>query len=58
MPKVCDKEFSYTDAGKKAAKKYAEKTGKKMTNKGYKGGKTVKPLDYQSLVKKKFGGRV
>jgi hypothetical protein len=30
MPKVGKKEFSYTKAGKKKAKAYAKKTGKKM----------------------------
>jgi|TARA_R100001530_G_scaffold133710_1_gene107518 hypothetical protein len=32
MPKVGNKHFSYSDKGKKAAKKYAKKTGRKMTN--------------------------
>tara|TARA_R110000824_G_scaffold10036_1_gene44466 strand:- start:15514 stop:15639 length:126 start_codon:yes stop_codon:yes gene_type:complete len=31
MPKVGGKKFSYGTAGKKAAKKYAKKTGKKVT---------------------------
>ena len=31
MPKVGTKKFSYTKAGKTAAKKYAKKKGKKMT---------------------------
>ncbi len=31
MPKVGKKEFPYTTKGKAAAKKYAKKTGKKMT---------------------------
>tara|TARA_R100000278_G_scaffold109015_1_gene85921 strand:- start:1631 stop:1750 length:120 start_codon:yes stop_codon:yes gene_type:complete len=39
MPKVGGKKFSYTKAGKTAAKKYAKRTGKKMTKtktrKGY-----------------------
>ena len=30
MPKVGDKNFKYTPAGKKAAKAYAKKTGKKL----------------------------
>jgi len=30
MPKVGKKKFSYTDKGKKAAKKYAKKVGKKV----------------------------
>lgn len=30
MPKVGSKKFSYTPKGKKAAKSYAKKTGKKM----------------------------
>ncbi len=30
MPNVGGKKFSYTKAGKMAAKKYAKKTGKKM----------------------------
>ena len=31
MPKVGNKHFAYTKAGKKAAKSYAKKTGKKVT---------------------------
>ena len=31
MPKVGGKKFSYTKAGKKAAKSYAKKAGKKIT---------------------------
>ena len=31
MPKVGKRQFSYTSKGKAAAKKYAKKTGKKMT---------------------------
>ena len=31
MPKVCGKKFSYTAKGKAAAKKYAKKTGKKVS---------------------------
>jgi hypothetical protein len=30
MPKVGKKKFSYTKKGKKAAKKYAKKSGKKV----------------------------
>ena len=30
MPKVGTKKFAYTDKGKKAAKAYAKKTGKKL----------------------------
>ena len=33
MPKVGKKHFSYSLAGKKAAKRYAKKTGKKVTHK-------------------------
>tara|TARA_Y100001949_G_scaffold43162_1_gene35472 strand:+ start:412 stop:525 length:114 start_codon:yes stop_codon:yes gene_type:complete len=33
MPKVGKKHFSYSKAGKKAAKRYAKKTGKKVTHK-------------------------
>mgnify|MGYP003153933795 CR=1 FL=1 len=33
MPKVGKKHFSYTVAGKKAAKSYAKKTGKKVSYK-------------------------
>lgn len=33
MPMVGKKKFSYTKKGKKAAKAYAKKTGKKMKNK-------------------------
>jgi len=32
MPKVGGKHFSYSQKGKTAAKRYAKKTGKKMTN--------------------------
>ncbi len=35
MPKVGKKHFSYTPKGRTAAKKYAKKTGKKMTKKKY-----------------------
>ena len=34
MPKVGKKKFSYTEKGKKAAKSYAKKSGKKV-KKGY-----------------------
>ena len=33
MPRVGRKHFSYSKAGKKAAKRYAKKTGKKVTHK-------------------------
>ena len=33
MPKVGGKKFSYTKKGKAAAKKYAKRTGKRMTKK-------------------------
>jgi len=33
MPKVGRKHFSYSKAGKKAAIRYAKKTGKKVTHK-------------------------
>ena len=33
MPKVGKKHFSYTKAGNKAARKYAEKTGVRVTKK-------------------------
>jgi hypothetical protein len=33
MPKVGNRHFSYTKAGKSAARAYAKKTGKKVTNK-------------------------
>jgi|TARA_R110000765_G_scaffold422820_1_gene530938 hypothetical protein len=33
MPSVGRKHFSYSKAGKKAAKRYAKKTGKKVTHK-------------------------
>lgn len=39
MPQVGNKKFAYTDAGKAAAKKEAEKTGKKMTSAYKEGGK-------------------
>ena len=32
MPTVGKKKFGYTKAGKKAAKSYAKKTGKKVTS--------------------------
>ena len=32
MPKVGGKHFSYSAKGRKAAKSYAKKTGKKVTN--------------------------
>jgi hypothetical protein len=32
MPKVGKRHFSYSAKGKAAAKRYAKKTGKKMTN--------------------------
>ena len=35
MPKVGRKKFPYTARGKKAAKSYAKKTGKKVKSKGY-----------------------
>ena len=31
MPKVGEKHFSYSEKGKKAAKKYSKKTGKKVS---------------------------
>jgi|TARA_R110000824_G_scaffold370565_1_gene560188 hypothetical protein len=58
MPKVNGKEFPYTKEGMREAKAYAKKTGKKITNEGYKGGKSIKVENYQDLVKKKFGGRL
>lgn len=33
MPKVGNKHFAYTEKGKKAAKEYAKKSGKKMSHK-------------------------
>jgi len=33
MPRVGKKHFSYSKKGKQAAKKYAKKTGKKITKK-------------------------
>ena len=38
MPKVGNKMFSYTKAGKKKAKEYAKKTGQSISSYGY-GGK-------------------
>jgi len=35
MPKVGTKKFAYNKKGKKAAKAYAKKTGKKVKSKGY-----------------------
>jgi len=37
MPKVGNKHFSYSPKGRAAAKAYAKKTGKKMTDKEKKG---------------------
>lgn len=34
MPKVGDRKFGYGKAGKKAAKRYAKKTGKRVTMAG------------------------
>ena len=33
MPKAGKKKFPYTEKGKKAAKKYAKKTGRKVSSK-------------------------
>lgn len=41
MPKVGNKSFPYTKAGKKAAKTHAKKTGQNMTS-AYKSGGGVK----------------
>ena len=38
MPRVGKKHFSYTAAGKAAAKRHASKTGKKVTKTKKKGG--------------------
>jgi hypothetical protein len=35
MPTVGKKKFAYTEEGKKAAKAYAKKTGKKVSSKSY-----------------------
>ena len=35
MPKVGKKKFPYTKTGKKAAKSYAKRTGKKVNSKKY-----------------------
>ena len=35
MPKVGKKKFPYTKKGKRAAKKYAKKTGRKVSKKRY-----------------------
>ena len=35
MPTVVKKKFPYTEKGKKAAKKYAKKTGRKVSSKRY-----------------------
>jgi len=35
MPKVGKKKFPYTKKGKQAAKKYAKKTGRKISKKRY-----------------------
>jgi hypothetical protein len=37
MPKVGNRHFSYSAAGRKAANAYAKKTGKKVTNTRKKG---------------------
>ena len=52
MPKVGTKKFGYTKAGKAAAKKYAKRTGKKITKASpkkrgrYAKGKTAKLSRY------------
>ena len=43
MPKVGGKKFSYSKAGRQAAKAYAKRTGKTMTL-GKKGSKRKSPL--------------
>lgn len=37
MPKVGNRHFSYSEKGRKAARAYAKKTGKKVTNTRKKG---------------------
>ncbi len=41
MPKVGGKKFSYTKKGKAAAKAYAKRTGKRITSKKKRNGKTA-----------------
>ena len=56
MPKVGSKHFSYTKAGKKAAKDYAKRTGKSMTlgKKGSKRKSPVKSKATRRLVRAKY----
>tara|TARA_R110000744_G_scaffold146358_1_gene259274 strand:+ start:380 stop:538 length:159 start_codon:yes stop_codon:yes gene_type:complete len=51
MPRVGKKHFSYTEKGKKAAKAYAKKRGKKIS---YKTGGKVEI--YQDQLRRKYYG--
>ena len=56
MPKVGGKHFSYSKAGKQAAKAYAKRTGKSMTlgKKGSKRKSPVKSKASRRLVRSKY----
>tara|TARA_R110000824_G_scaffold380149_1_gene572410 strand:- start:1078 stop:1218 length:141 start_codon:yes stop_codon:yes gene_type:complete len=46
MPKVGGKKFTYTKAGKAAAKKYAKRTGKRISSKKKNSSKSIKRGKY------------
>ena len=54
MPKVGKKDFPYTEKGKRAAKKEAEKTGKRMKTSYATGGKVEM---YQDQLRRKYHGK-
>jgi hypothetical protein len=56
MPKVGGKHFSYSKAGKQAAKAYAKRTGKTMTlgKKGLKKKSPIKNKAARRLVRSKY----
>jgi hypothetical protein len=57
MPKVGNKDFSYTSAGVKQAQDHAKKTGQKLVM-AKKGGKVRKKLKKGGVKRKHHGGRV
>ena len=53
MPKVGKKKFPYTTAGKKAAKSYAKKSGKKMSK-----APSMKKMErYEAMEQRGYRGR-
>ena len=54
MPRVGEKDFPYTVAGKRAAKKEAERTGKRMKISYSEGGKVEM---YQDQLRRKYHGK-